>query len=63
MRVEVVESRDLGMVVIHLILRLLTQGCRVVGLDGVAKGELDQQLVGRDSSLPGWKLVPQLAPS
>ena len=63
MRVEDVESRDLQMVVIHLFLRLLTQGCRVVGLDGVAKGELDQQLVGRDSSLPGWKLVPQLVPS
>ena len=51
------------MVVIHLFLRLLTQGCRVVGLDSVAKGELHQQLVGRDSSLPGWKLVPQLVPS
>ena len=62
MRVEDVESRDLEMVVIHLFLCLLTQGCRVVGLDSVAKGELHQQLVGRDSSLPGWKLVPQLAP-
>ena len=41
--------------VIHLFLRIVTQGCRIVGLDGVAKGELNQQLVGWDSSLPGWK--------
>ena len=48
--------------VIHLFLRIVTQGCRVVGLDGVAKGELDQQLIGGHATLPGWKLVPQLAP-
>ena len=63
MRVEDVESKDLEKMVIHLFLCLVTQGCRVVGLDCVAKGELHQQLVGGNSSLPGWKLVPQLAPS
>ena len=40
-----------------------TQGCRVVGLDRVAEGELNQQLIGWDSSLPGGNLVPQLVPS
>ena len=49
--------------VIHLFLGIVTQGCRVVRLDGIAKGELNKQLIGWDSSLPGWQLVPELGPS
>ena len=42
---------------------IVTQGSRIVRLDRVAKGELNKQLIGWDSSLPGWQLVPELGPS